>query len=165
MSLTSIKGSTQSRFQIIGQLSNQGLSKRNVLSRTPPPVQYTFGSGAGQINKWVTEEFNITASGNQAINLQDGTALDPEGGTQAFATVKEFKVHHLAGSAASSIKLDGVFITGNLGASTEFDLLLPGDEVIIRKALTVTVSTKDIFTITNNDGSNIADVLLELVGV
>ncbi len=165
MAITDLKGSTESRWQITSKSGNTNLSDRKLKIRQGNIRSWRFGTGAGQINKNYAEKFNIAASGSQNVDLEDGTANDINGNPVVFTETRGFRVTHLPGSSASSIRVLGNFITVNLGAATILKDLAPGDYLDLNFKMTVTAATADVFTVTNNDGVEIADVAIEAIGI
>lgn len=164
MALADLKGSVESRWGISGKSDRTSLSDRIQKINVARIKSFTFGSGAGQINKFFSNNYSIALSSTQSINLQDGTEEDPFGDALVFTEVRGLRVYHRAGSEASSINVNGDFITSGLGASTTIPLL-PGEYIDLAISLTVTITTADVLAIVNNDGSNAALVDVDVVGI
>jgi hypothetical protein len=114
-------------------------------------------------DKIYAESFSIAASGNEGIDLESVT--DPFGAAIDFATVTHVLIGHDEDSAASSVALSGNFLDTALGATVDADIE-DGDGFFYSNAtgITVTNSSSDTITITNNDAVNAATVWVVIAG-
>lgn len=126
------------------------------------------GSGAGQADEVMKAEYTIAASGTQDIDL-NGALTDALGASLVMSTIVGWAIVHDADSSASGIKWAPKSSGGN---STVFSGTSPEKHVGGAGAWDAAYNPSgfgnspgsDAFTITNEDGSNAANVTVLFFG-
>ena len=167
MAIASLKGTTQQTSDIVITSDNTTLSDKNLSVKSSSTASFKLGTGVGEADKVYTAKVSIALSTTLSLDLDAGTLLDPFGNALTFTALKSIRILHDPASIASSVDVQGDFITTNLGASTSIPLTPRASFSYIddQTGLAVTATTGDVIDIVNNDGSNAADVIIELVGV
>lgn len=129
------------------------------------------GSGVDQATKAYVGELSIAAAGNSSIDLS-GSLEDIFGDAAVFTKVKALLIWNASSDQTSSPTTAQVTVTGNFlttvfGASSSW-VLEAGDQMTgswTRTGKTVTNSTADTITVTNNDGAQAAKVYVIVIGI
>lgn len=132
-------------------------------------MTFTAGTGVGQIDIAHHVRMTLAASGTQNITLDSGTLTNILGAHAAIVKVKYIGVINSSDEATAATDADililGNFMTTNFGASFSMGLNAPGVfEWIDGTGKTVVASTGNVFTITNNDASDAAQVDVLIAG-
>lgn len=164
MALTGLSGSTAASMNI--KITDDNYNKPSETINQPVNQSYSFGTGAGQVDLAFSVELTIAPSATTSLDLDAGTLEDLFGNALTFVNVKAIRIQHVSDSAASSINLQGDYMTTNFGAS--FSIVYPpGGYFDISEAsagYAVVATTGDAIDLVNNDGSNSATVSVELLG-
>jgi len=164
MALTGLSGSVAAQMNI--KITDSNYNIPSVVINNPVNQSYSLGTGAGQVDLAYSAELTIAPSATTTLDLDAGTLEDLFGNALTFANVKSIRIQHVSDSAASSINLQGDFMTTNFGAS--FSIVYPpGGYFDISEAsagYAVVATTGDAIDLVNNDGSNSATVSVELLG-
>lgn len=161
---TTLTGSLRAQTSVKYNSGNAALTQGQVEAIEAFSLNFTNGTGSGQADLFF--QINVPALGTSATSTYDldaGTMEDPFGTGLTFVKIKGIILAHKTGSSASSIKLGGDFITtANIGTNN----IVAGSSILITDATgyTVTATSADVLTVTNNDGSNTADYDLFLIG-
>ena len=161
---TSVTGSFRAQVSVKANSGNAALTNDQIQAIEAFNLNFTNGTGAGQADLFF--QINVPALGTSATSTYDldaGTMTDAFGNGLTFVKIKGIVLAHKSGSSASSIKLGGDFITGaNIGTNN----IVAGGSVLITDTTgyTVTATSADVLTVTNNDGSNTANYDLFLIG-
>ncbi len=124
---------------------------------------FSNGTGASKAQKIYFNSYSIAGSaGTQSIDLS-GSLSDVFANALTFATVKAIWIEHQTSTATGVLDLDGVFLTQGTGTplagTTPKIQLRPGYLLFLAGptagGYTVTNSTKDVLTLTNNDASSV----------
>ena len=131
-------------------------------------MTFTAGTGIGQIDLAHHVRMTLDASGSKSITL-DGTLTNILGAHADFVKVKYIGVINSSDEATAATDADililGNFMTTNFGVSFSMGLNAPGlFEWIDGVGKTVVASTGNVFTITNNDGADAAQVDVLIAG-
>lgn len=166
MALSNLKGSISSNWGTSYKKSNPALSDADLGVTKSYPINYTFGSGANQANKAYSQELTVPASSTTTLDLDAGTLEDPFGDAVIFTKIKAFRVYHKDVTGGSTdIDVAGDYITTIYGASASFNLtdgsLLHMQDV---DGSTVVAGTGDAIEIINNDVTNSATVIVDIIG-
>jgi len=164
MALTGLSGSVAASMNI--KITDDNYNNPSETINQPVNQSYSLGTGAGQVDLAYSAELTIAPSATTSLDLDAGTLEDLFGNALTFASVKSIRIHHAVDSAASSINLQGDYMTTNFGAS--FSIVYPpGGYFDISESsagFAVVVTTGDAIDLVNNDGSNSATVSVELLG-
>ena len=161
---TSLTGSTKGQISVKYNSGNLALTNDQIQAIESFGINFTNGTGSGQADLFF--QINVPALGTSATSTYDldaNTMTDPFGNTLTFVKVKAILLSHTGTSSASSIKLGGDFITtANIGTNN----IVAGSSILItdKTGYTVTATSADVLTVTNNDGSNTANYDLFLIG-
>ena len=167
MALTKLLGSVSHAIDIILGTDNAALNDKQLSVNDAFLNSFKFGAGAGQANKIYTAKASIAASATLSLDLDDASLLDAFGNALTFTQIKAIRISHAADSSASSVNLLGDFMTTRFGASFSAPLPKGGSFSYAdnQTGLAVTASTGDVIEILNNDGSNAADVFIDIIGI
>ncbi len=128
---------------------------------------YTHGTGASAANKLYNATLTIAGGGNTSLDLSG--SLTNLGDAQVFTSVKGIYIKHKTSTASSTLTLNGVFLTQGtnsiLTGTTPAIVLRPGYSFSLfgttTGGYTVTNTTQDVITFTNNAAGSIdVDVVI-----
>jgi len=164
MAITGLAGSTAASINI--KLTDDNYNQPSVVINKPVNNTYSLGTAAGQVDLIYSAELTLAPSATTSLDLDGGTLADVFGNLLTFVNVKSIRVHHAIDSAASSINLQGDFMTTNFGASFSIAYVPNGyfDTSEATAGYAVVATTGDAIDIVNNDGSNSAMVSVEIMG-
>ena len=167
MALSKLNGNVSHGIDVVLGTDNAALNDKQLSVNDSFVNSFKFGSGNAQANKIYSAKVSIAASATLSLDLDDSSLKDAFGNGLNFANIKSIRISHAGDSAASSVNLLGDFMTTRFGAS--FSAPLPAGASFAyadnQTGLAVTASTGDVIEILNNDGSNAADVIIDLIGV
>jgi hypothetical protein len=161
---TNLSGSFRAQVSMKLNSGDLALTQGQVQAIEAFSLNVTNGTGSGQADLF--HNVNVPALGTSAsttFDLDAGTLEDKFGNGLTFVKVKAILLFHLASSSASSIKLGGDFITGsNIGTNN----IVAGGMALYADptGFTVTSTSADVLTVTNNDGSNTANYDIFIIG-
>lgn len=123
---------------------------------------YTDGTGASKAQKIYFNSYSISGSGSQSLDLA-GSLTNAFGSTITFANIKGLWIEHQTTTATGVLDINGVFVTQGTGSplagTTPKIQLRPGYLLLLGGATsggyTVTNTTQDVLTLTNNDASSV----------
>jgi len=166
MALSALKGAINSSWNFVFKKTNAALTDPELGIANSYGNTYTFGSGNSQANKVYSQQLSIAASATTSLDLDAGTLDDIFGDALTFTKIKAFRVYHKSVTGGSTdIDVAGDFITTIFGASTSYPLV---DGAVWEHqdidGLTVVATTGDAIAITNNDATNAATVVVDIIG-
>ena len=165
MAVTNIQGSVSAACNV--KVTDDNYNTPTDVINQPVNQAVSFGTGAGQVNAFFTEEFTIAASATQTLVLDNASLVDIYGNTNSFATIKYIRIQHKFDSAASGITIGGTFMASNYqdGAANFTATKTPGEFFNDAEMdVGLTVGAGETITLLNNDGVNSAIVSIELLG-
>ncbi len=128
---------------------------------------YTHGTGVGAANKLYATTLTIAGGANTSLDLSG--SLTTLGDAQVFTSVKGIYIKHKTSAASSTLSLNGVFLTQGtnsiLTGTTPTLVIRPGYALSLfgstSGGYTVTNTTQDLITFTNNAAGSIdVDVVI-----
>ncbi len=127
-------------------------------------TSYTNGTGAGAANKLYATTLAPAGGGGTASLDLSGSLLDALGNAVVFTSVKGIYIEHQTSAASSTTTINGVFLTQGtnsiLSGTTPAIVLRPGYNLAIfgqtAGGYTVTNTTQDLITFTNNAAAVVA---------
>ena len=161
---TNLSGSIRAQVSMKYNSGNLALTNDQYQMIEAFSMNLTNGTGAGQADLILAN--NVPALGTSAsttFDLDAGTLTAPDGSALTFVKVKAVVLFHAGSSSASSIKLGGDFVTTH--SMSEQNFVAGGGTCIFDPTgYTVTATTGDVLTVTNNDGSNTANYDIFIIG-
>lgn len=165
MTLAKINGSVGIGNQLNLEFDGASQTKAQTNQNFSIPISYGATLEEDQVDKVYFEEIEIAASGSQDLNLSDGSLVDAEGNTLVFANVKVLSISCNQTSDFIDFSLSGNFLTGNNLGTANYHENSGKNEIDLRNGFTVTGTSQDLITITNNDGANPVKIRVLIAGV
>ncbi len=166
MALSNLVGTITSEFGLTIDKTNTALSDTKLGLAKSYPIAYTFGTADNKANKIYSASLSIAASATTSLDLDGAVLEDPYGDVLTFTELKAFRIYLvLETNGSSDVSVAGDFITDTFGASTSYPLVAGSTwHHQDTEGLAVTAGTGDVIAITNNDGSNAATVIVDIIG-
>lgn len=162
MALT-ISGSHKIQSNIVLTSDNDSLGDGIYKTNKAFQKSYTDGATDDKLDYFLAEKYTIAASGNQAIDLDNFS--DPEGNTITAATkVKEIIIHCDANNTAdNTVTITGDWLDTVAASAGTFSLAIDSENGTFyisspKDGISITASTGDGVTITNDDSGVSVDV-------
>jgi len=164
--LTDLRGTIGSNWNLIFTKANAALTDDVQKIIKEFPIPFSFGAGDSQANTMYAAQLVIAPSATTTLTLSDLSLIDVFGDTIALTEIKAFRIFHVKiFGQSTSINVLGNFVTSNFGASTSYPLTQNAtwhDQT--EDGRTVTGTTGDVIDLLNNDGSNQATVIVNIIG-
>lgn len=166
MALETVEGNVGITSQL--QLLFDGVSAVRATTSQNLNVNTSYGSGDDQLNLIYYKKLTIASSSSTTLDLTDTTLEDPEGNGLVFSSIRKMDIVVRSTDNAdwdSTVTLSGNFLTGNNLGTESFGRNGGKSSIDMRSGFTVTASTQDEITITNDDGTEDVDVIVFLGGI
>ena len=161
--LTQLKGPASAQLSMRAISDNYNTPEELINSQVVD--SYTFGSGAGQINKFYSTKFTIGNGATQSLILDDASLINFLNIANTFTAIKVIRIQHTGLSLSSDISIAGTFMVGAFGASFNHPLRPSGYYNTSDSDTGYTVGAGQAIDLINNDGGNEAIVTIDLFGV
>ena len=128
----------------------------------------TLGTGDNQVNIVYLEEHTITNGVPLVLNIQDGSLKDFEGTSVAFTKVRSYSINTVPSQKSVSTTdwaLSGNFLTVNNLGTASYGPEGGTFDADTHDGFTVTMTSADTITITNDDAAATLTVLVGLAGI
>mgnify|MGYP005823426749 CR=1 FL=1 len=166
MALTNLVGTITSSFGLTLDKTNTALSNSKLSLDKDYSIAYTYGSADNKASMCYSKKHTIAASATLTLDLDGSSMEDPYGDTLDFNEIKAFRIYLVSeNNGASDVSVAGDWVTTIFGASTSYPLVAGSIwQHIDSQGLTVTATTGDVIAITNNDATNAASVVVDIIG-
>jgi hypothetical protein len=163
--MATLSGTTAVSMNLVyqGATSIEGSLDTVVINRKDAIV-YANGTGSGQANVLFRNRLSVSSGGGSG-SIDFNALLDPYGTTNNWAKIKRFKVFNENTVAGDDVILSGDIFGAWGNAADTFTLRARGTWYVEAPVdgYTVTATTQDVLTYTNN-GSNAVTLYFEGIG-
>ncbi len=167
---TTLTTKFQPGISLVGVKTAPAWQKASSSPNLADDVSLANGTGVGQADLHYTARIALATSASSNIDLTGAGIVDIFGNVLAFVKVKGFFIHNRSDdtspATAAAVNVLGNFITAIFGVSTSYPLAA-GDSWQHSAAgagNVVTAGTGDVITLTNQSGSETAEVDVIIIG-